>query len=116
MKLSKRDYQLLQNLADIGVEFSVFGTRTYGGFHTLPLDKLEEYVKDPELWRDKTGAKQEGVSLQQYRAYVNFLNEPQCRGVTAKGKRCKRIIVNIPRAADFNEDIDCYCSHHSRLG
>ena len=116
MELTKRDQQLLKRLANLGVSFEVFGTRTYGGFHILPIEKLVEYIKDPELWRDSTGAEQEGVSLRQYRAWAAFLSDRQCRGLTAKGKPCKRIVRYIPSATDFNEDIDCYCSNHSRLG
>ena len=116
MKLTKSDILLLKNLEDLGVEFSVFGSHTYGGFHTLSIEVLKEYVKDPELWRDKLGATQENVSLQQYRRWRTFLSNPQCRGITAKGKQCKRMIRNIPKADAFNEDIDCYCMRHSKLG
>ncbi len=116
MKLTKRDQLLLKNLSKIGVEFSVFGTHTYGGFHTLSVEALKEYAKDPELWRDKTGAKQENVSLEKYRLWKKFLSNPQCRGITAKRTQCKRIIKNIPKADTFNEEIDCYCNKHSRLG
>ncbi len=116
MKLTKRDLRLLENLTNLGVEFEVFGTHTSGGMHILLIEELIEYIKDPELWGDRTGAKQEGVSLEQYRAWAKFLSDRQCRGISAKGKRCKIIISHIPNAAEFNEDIDCYCNHHSRLG
>jgi hypothetical protein len=116
VKLTKKDRQLLKNMADLGVEFEVFGTRVQGGFHTLSVDELSKYLEDPELWREKLGAKQSGVNLQKFRSWFAFISNPQCRGITSKGKQCKRIIHNIPSPDSFNEDIDCYCSRHSRLG
>jgi len=116
MKLTKRNCEFLKKLENMGVKFDVFGSYSGGGFHTLSTDGLVEYLKNPELWREEVGAEEQGVTLQQYRVWWAFASNPQCRGITSKGRQCKIEIQRVPPAGSYNPDIDPYCWHHSRLG
>ena len=87
-----------------------------GGFIGLSVEDLCLYVKNPEYCIDEMNARHFGVGLMQFRRWKEFMINPQCRGINRRGEQCRMMLYyHIPPVQSFNEDIDCYCSYHSRL-
>jgi len=116
MDILRKHKNLLDDISKLGVEFTVFGSSARGGYHNLSVTELIEYLKDPKDWRDRLGAEQLGVTRQQFHIWSEFILNPQCKGITTKGRQCRRQINNIPGPQNFVGSIDCYCKWHSKLG
>jgi hypothetical protein len=91
---------------------------TTGGYQRLSPEKVLEYMDDPDLFEDKWCAEYYGVSLEQFIRWRDTLRaDPYCRAMVGTGRRkrrCRNYAID-PGPADFNPDIDLYCSRHGRL-
>ena len=120
MKLDTDQIKLLEKIANMGVEFTIFRKFTLsGGYIILSTNELCEFLDNPEEYLFKIGAKEAGVSVADYKNWWSIERKEdgkaRCKGIKTNGKQCN-MGVDIPLPKDFNPDIDLYCRFHSRLG
>lgn len=113
MEISQKQQDLLQALANQGVEF--VGSHWSLGMIYLKPGDVQAYTQDAEAF----AAAKYGVSKEQLLAWKGFVREPLCLGTTRIGKPCQRWAsrgseVNNPELFVASNP-NCYCSIHSPL-
>lgn len=104
--------QLLEKLSRKGVNFVTF--QPGAGHVTVPVSEIAEFIDNPVQF----AAKHCGVSLQQYRAWLDHYQTPVCQAKSAAGS-CNATVVKVASPADFHpgeSDICDTCRQKPQTG
>jgi hypothetical protein len=84
MSKSKKDIKaVLERIEAAGIQFSVYA---HGGHSVLSVKEVLEYMDN----KDAVIAKQRGVDVETWKAYLAFeKSDKRCQANTKKGERCK---------------------------
>ena len=104
--------EFLRRLGVLGIRFFIFEEHPIGPTNHDFYGGLEELI-ECDFDRDRLLAHMHGVLLEKYLVWKEYVDNPTCRGVTTKGRKCNQLFLRIPRSPkDIIAPIDYYCHHH----
>lgn len=103
--LSNSSEQLLEKLEKAGLNFVAY--HPGAGHLTIPLADMSRYLDDPTAY----AAAKCGVSLLQYKEWLDHYRKPVCRAIKA-GEICGEAIERVPTPSQFHTGEHDRCDHH----
>lgn len=98
--------ELLQTLSDAGLNFIAY--HPGAGHITITVDEMSEYLADKEAF----AAERCGVSVNQYRQWLQHHQNPNCAALTSKGEVCGVRIARIMEPSEFHLGEGDRCEAH----
>lgn len=103
--LSNSSEQLLEKLEKAGLNFVAY--HPGAGHLTIPLPDMGRYLEDPTAY----AAEKCGVSVTQYKAWLEHYRQPVCRAIKA-GEVCGEAIERVPTPSQFHIGENDRCDNH----
>ncbi len=100
--------QIWERLKEVDADFVADPFPGTGWSVVNSFEDFELLLDDPDAYM----AKHYEISIERYRAWKHYRANPQCRGTTRRGRRCRND-VNCESPQDFVPGISDYCEKHS---
>jgi hypothetical protein len=104
--LSNSHEQLLEKLENAGLSFVAY--HPGAGHLTIPLADMSRYLDDPGAY----AAEKCGVTLVQYKQWLEHYRQSICRAITTRGDICGAAVERVPTPGQFHIGENDRCNRH----
>jgi len=98
--------QLLDKLSGAGISFVAY--HAGAGHLTIPVEEMAAYMDNPQAY----AADKCGVTIAQYRDWLEHYKAPVCRALTPGGNSCGTSIDRVSTPVDFHPGENDRCVYH----